>query len=264
MAGIDSLLKGAIGALSKDKVSPFLTPTQRDLLALLLNPQGYLLGTGITAAANALGYGNEYKELKAGAEDDKEYYREVMRDSIGDALPESIGDFVRSTPRAQTEEPSGMYYDPNANDFVQSTNPVAASPASESFASAFDSNSVFNTNSPNYVGPANPNDMNSSIYSGNLTELLTMLNDYQATNNPETVVNNTQETVPEGAISNVDTGATVSSNTSGDDFAPIDFGSFMDFGDIYGEQDFGGGWGGGGKYMDSEYAKGGQIYRGIR
>jgi len=104
MADITNLVKGAVGTFAKDKVSPYLSPSQMDFITFALNPQAYLLNKGVTAAADYLGYGNDYKELKAGANDEKEYYKEVMRDTIGDALPNSIGDFIRATPRMTDAE----------------------------------------------------------------------------------------------------------------------------------------------------------------
>lgn len=119
MAGIDSLVKGAVGTFAKDKVSSMLSPSQMDFITFALNPQAYLLNKGVTAAADYLGYGNEVRDLKAGAEDDKEYYKEVMRDTIGDALPERIGDFVRATPRVEEPyDPYNGYFAQNINDWV--------------------------------------------------------------------------------------------------------------------------------------------------
>jgi hypothetical protein len=131
MAGINDLVKGAVGTLAKDKVSQYLSPAQMDFITFALNPQGYLLDKGVNAAANALGYGSQYRELKSGAQGENEYYKEVMRDSIGDMLPGTIGDFVRATPRnTETDNtPAGVYYDPNVGDFVQSSNPIPVNSA---------------------------------------------------------------------------------------------------------------------------------------
>ena len=281
MAGIDTLLRGAATAFAKDKVSPFLSPSQRDFLALVLNPQGYLLDTGITAAANALGYGSQYRELKGGAKDNEDYYKEVMRDSIGDMLPDTVGDFVRATPRnTETDNtPAGVYYDPNVGDFVQSSNPVVSSDpfAGDRFSGKYDQNSVFNTDSQNYVGPANPKDMDSSIYSSNLTNLLSMLDEYRAAEVPETVITATKETAPEGYTFDNETGLNVPVVDQTVTETPIDFGGTMDYSDIfsggggrdlemYSGNDFGGFGGGGGsigKYYDDfssmAYGKGGRV-----
>jgi hypothetical protein len=251
MAGIDNLVKGAVGTFAKDKVSSYLSPAQMDFITFALNPQGYLLDKGVNAAANALGYGSQYRELKGGAQDDKEYYKEVMRDTIGNALPDSIGDFVRATPRISEADqaPAGMYYDPNVGDFVQSANPVASSDpfASARFDAKVNPDSPYNTNSPNYVGPANPKDMDSSIYSSNLTDLLSMLDEYRAAEVPEMVTTDTKETAPDGYTFNADTGTA----------EPIDFGGTMDYSDI-----FGGGGGSKGNIEDygySQYKRGGQV-----
>jgi hypothetical protein len=103
MAGIDSLIRGAVGSFAKDKAASFMTPSQMELARFAMNPQMYLADKGITAVAELLGYGNQYKELKTGAEDQKAYEKEVMRDSIGDMLPTAVGDFVRATPRTTDE-----------------------------------------------------------------------------------------------------------------------------------------------------------------
>ena len=132
MAGIDSLVKGAVSSFAKDKVSQYLSPAQMDFITFALNPQGYLLDKGVNAAANALGYGSQYRELKGGAEADKEYYKEVMRDSIGDMLPDTVGDFVRATPRISEadRQPAGEYtaWDPATQTYVRhrSSNPVTS------------------------------------------------------------------------------------------------------------------------------------------
>ena len=127
MSGINSLIKGAVGSLAKDKVSQYLSPSQMELASFALNPQAYLAEKGIVAVANLLGYGNEYKELKSGAEDQKAYEKEVIRDTIGNALPNSIGDLVRATPRVSEadSQPAGIYtaWDPETQTFTQQGSP---------------------------------------------------------------------------------------------------------------------------------------------
>ena len=127
MAGIDSLVKGAVGSFAKDKVSQYLSPAQMDFITFALNPQAYLLDKGVNAAANALGYGSQYRELKGGFEADKEYYKEVMRDSIGDMLPDTVGDFVRATPRISEADlqPAGEYiaWNPDTQSFETQGSP---------------------------------------------------------------------------------------------------------------------------------------------
>jgi hypothetical protein len=131
VAGIESLLKGAVGTLAKDKMSQYLSPSQLELARFAMSPQAYLADKGIVAVANLLGYGNEYKELKAGAEDNKEYGKQVIRDTIGDALPAAVGDLVRATPRVSEadSQPAGTYtaFDPETQTYTQqeSANPVA-------------------------------------------------------------------------------------------------------------------------------------------
>jgi len=125
------LVKGAVGTFAKDKVSQYLSPSQMELASFAFNPQAYLAEKGIVAVANLLGYGNEYKELKTGAEDNKEYGKQVIRDTIGDALPTAVGDLVRATPRVSEadSQPAGIYtaWDPETQTYKQqgSANPVA-------------------------------------------------------------------------------------------------------------------------------------------
>jgi len=131
--GVESLVKGAVGTLAKDKVSSYLSPSQMDFITFALNPQAYLLDKGVNAAANALGYGSQYRELKGGAQSEKEEYKQVMRDAIGDMLPDTVGDFVRATPRISEADlqPAGTYtaFDPNTQTYMQqgSSNPIARS-----------------------------------------------------------------------------------------------------------------------------------------
>lgn len=303
MAGINELVKGAVGTLAKDKVSQYLSPAQMDFITFALNPQGYLLDKGVNAAANALGYGSQYRELKGGAQDDKEWYKEVMRDAIGDVLPGSIGDFVRATPRISEADlqPAGEYiaWNPDTQSFEtqQSNSPAVVFDqfAGDRFGGKYDQNSVYNTDSQNYVGPANPKDMDSSIYSSNLTDLLSMLDEYRTAEVPEIVTTGDKASFEAGDTFDADLGMNVPSNTGGSktgggdfiqtfmapppgvdpdrdavkefqrattpgiDFAPMDFGGSMDYSDFGG----GGGGGGGGRYYDDfssqAYAKGGQA-----
>jgi len=131
VAGIDTFIRGAVGSLAKDKITSQLTPTQMELASFILNPQYYMAEKGINKIAEILGYGSDYRNLSADAKSDKDWYKEVMRDSIGDILPGSIGDFVRATPRnTETDNtPASMYYDPNVGDFVQSLNPIPVNSA---------------------------------------------------------------------------------------------------------------------------------------
>jgi hypothetical protein len=292
MAGIDNLVKGAVGTFTKDKVSPYLSPTQQDFLAFALNPQGYLIGKGVTAAADALGYGSQYRELKGGAQDDKEYYKEVMRDTIGDALPESIGDFVRATPRVEEPyDPYNGYFAQNINDWVGTR---------ESTPEVYDrfENTVrdmnYGTQTPGtgkYVGPLAEDN---SIFEANVSNLPYELKSTPVSGAPEgfdpkllaAVIRDANTTgtgatddlgevtvvdqkTPSGGgdlsytemidvlnstlNSTPNTGINVPATES---FAPMDFGGTMDY------SDFGGGGGGKGNIEDysySQYKRGGQV-----
>ena len=111
MAGIQSLLGGGLKSFGVDKLSENLPPRMREFLPFALNPQGYIVGKAVNSLADILGYGNEVKELQADAKGQKEYYKETMRDAIGNVLPDAIGDFVRATPRSNIDEPAGTYWD---------------------------------------------------------------------------------------------------------------------------------------------------------
>lgn len=292
MAGIDSLVKGAVGTFAKDKVSSMLSPSQMDFITFALNPQAYLLNKGVTAAADYLGYGNEVRDLKAGAEDDKEYYKEVMRDTIGDALPESIGDFVRATPRVEEPyDPYNGYFAQNINDWVGTR---------ESTPEVYDrfENTVrdmnYGTQTPGtgkYVGPlpednaifeANvsnlPYELKSTPVSGAPDDfdpalLASIIRDANTTGTGATddlgEVTVVDQKTPSGGgdlsytemidvlnstlNSTPNTGINVPATES---FAPMDFGGTMDY------SDFGGGNGGKGNIEDysySQYKRGGQV-----
>ena len=123
MAGIDTLFKGAVGSLAKDKITNTLTPTQMELASFILNPQYYIAEKGVNKIAEILGYGSDYKNLSADEKSDKAYYKEIMRNTVGDMLPESLGDIVRATPR-ETEpyDPYNGYYSQDINDWVSTRN----------------------------------------------------------------------------------------------------------------------------------------------
>jgi len=120
VAGIvDSLFKGAVSSLAKDKVTNTLTPTQMELASFILNPQYYIAEKGVNKIAEILGYGSDYKNLSADQKNDKALYKEVMRDTVGDMLPESLGDIVRATPReTESYDPYNGYFAQNINDWV--------------------------------------------------------------------------------------------------------------------------------------------------
>jgi hypothetical protein len=120
VAGIvDQFIKGAVGSLAKDKITSTLTPTQMELASFIVNPQYYLAEKGINKIAEILGYSNEVKDLQADAKAEKDYFKETMRDTIGNALPNSIGDFIRATPRVEEDyDPYNGYYAQNIGDWV--------------------------------------------------------------------------------------------------------------------------------------------------
>jgi hypothetical protein len=185
MAGIDSLVKGAVGTFAKDKVSPMLSPSQMDFLTFALNPQAYLLNKGVTAAADYLGYGNEYKELKAGAQDDKDYYKEVLRDTIGNALPNTIGDFIRATPRVEEPyDPYNGYYAQNIGDWVST---LESTPEANDKFENFVRNENYGTLTPGqgkYVGPL-PED--NPMFQNRVENLAYDLNSIPTSGMPETL-----------------------------------------------------------------------------
>jgi hypothetical protein len=120
VAGIvDQFIKGAVGSLAKDKITNTLTPTQMELASFILNPQYYMAEKGINKIADILGYGSDYKNLSADAKIDKDYYKEIMRDTVGDMLPEFLGNIVRATPRVEEPyDPYNGYFAQNINDWV--------------------------------------------------------------------------------------------------------------------------------------------------
>jgi len=119
MAGIDTLFKGAVGSLAKDKITNTLTPTQMELASFILNPQYYIAEKGVNKIAEILGYGSDYKNLSDDQKNDKALYKEVMRNTVGDMLPESLGDIVRATPReTESYDPYNGYFAQNINDWI--------------------------------------------------------------------------------------------------------------------------------------------------
>jgi hypothetical protein len=195
VADITSLLAGGAKSLLKDKAEGFLSPSQMELARFAMSPQAYLADKGIAAAANLLGYGDQYRNLRYGAQAEKDYYKETMRDALGNMLPDAVGDVVRSTPRSTEAD-----YDSSMEALRQSANtPEAAA----QFNAGFNPDSQYNVGSPNYVGPHYPGSMD-GMYGDNVRDLYEMLGQYQQPNDN-------------------------SANS-----APIDFGGMMDYGDTFG------------------------------
>jgi hypothetical protein len=238
MAGIDSLILSGGKSLLKDKASEFLNPSQLELARFAMNPQTYLAEKGIAAVAELLGYGGAYKELQAGAKDEKDYFKETMRDAIGNVLPGAVGDFVRATPKG-TDATAGTYtaWNPETQSWEQkqSSSPVSTPNefSNQQFDARYNPNSVFNTDSINYVGPNNPKDMNSSVYAANMTDLLEMLDQYRK---PETPSTNTNEIFGGDITPNP---LVMENNTPGGDAGSntLDFGGTMDMSDALGAYD---------------------------
>lgn len=168
MAGIQSLLGGGLKSFGVDKLSENLSPRMREFLPFALNPQGYIVGKAVNSLADILGYGNEVKELQADAKGEKEYYKETMRDAIGNVLPESIGDFVRATPRANIDEPASTYWDSETQSWKESNSPIVVNPYQ--FENTL-RNETYGTMTPGqgkYVGPL-PED--NAIFQANVSNL---------------------------------------------------------------------------------------------
>ena len=278
MAGIDSLIRGAVGSFAKDKAASFMTPSQMELARFAMNPQMYLADKGITAVAELLGYGNQYQELKTGAEDQKAYEKEVMRDSIGDMLPTAVGDFVRATPRTTDEgyEASMEALRQSANtpeatarfeDFMRDLNvgdnyPVG--PLEEYDQKRLDDEYDFQTSLSDFQQPSESNTRSLSSQPSDTQ----VMSGYRFDPTTGQAVPIEANAAPEGYTYDANLGMNVPVTESlaptGYQFdpntgtsAPIDFGGTMDYGDMFGG-------GGGGKLeamlqAQDEYKRGGQI-----
>jgi hypothetical protein len=139
VAGIDTLIRGAVGSLAKDKITSQLTPTQMELASFLLNPQYYMAEKGINKIADILGYGSDFKTMQSDAKSNNQYYKEIMRDALGNVLPESIGNIIRSNPKISEADqtPAGEYmaWDPATQSWTTQGSP---SPVSTGTSDAFD------------------------------------------------------------------------------------------------------------------------------
>jgi hypothetical protein len=139
VAGIDTFIRGAVGSLAKDKITSQLTPTQMELASFILNPQYYMAEKGINKIADILGYGSDFKNLQADAKANNQYYKELMRDALGNVLPDSIGNIIRSNPKISEadSQPAGEYiaWDPVTESWTQQGSPR---PVSTGTSDAFD------------------------------------------------------------------------------------------------------------------------------
>lgn len=285
MAGINSLLKGAAESFAKDTAGKILTPQQMEFARFLINPQFYLAEQGINKLASVLGYGQEVKQMRSDAQAEKDYYKEIMRDTIGNALPDSIGDVIRANPRVPEADrgPSGTYitYDPETDSWVerQASNPIVPATSSPQFEDLI-RNDTYGTLTPGqgqYVGPL-PED--NPMFQNRVENLAYDLNSMPTEGVPESldierlrnfIYGNPEDYGPTSEMVIVDNKQpNVATET------PIDFGGTMDYGNMFdfsgmdfSGMDFGGGGGGGGDRGDFDYsanamAKGGQILRGKR
>ena len=140
VAGIvDQFIKGAVGSLAKDKITSQLTPTQMELASFILNPQYYMAEKGINKIAEILGYGSDYKNIQADAKSNNQYYKELMRDALGNMLPDSIGNIIRSNPKISEadRQPAGEYiaWDPATESWTTQGSPR---PVSKGTSDTFD------------------------------------------------------------------------------------------------------------------------------
>jgi len=139
VAGLDTFIRGAVGSLAKDKITSQLTPTQMELASFILNPQYYMAEKGINKIADILGYGSDYKNVQADAKANNQYYKELMRDALGNVLPDSIGNIIRSNPKISEADlqPAGEYiaWDPATQSWTTQGSPR---PVSTSTSDTFD------------------------------------------------------------------------------------------------------------------------------
>jgi hypothetical protein len=253
VAGLPSLVASGAKSLLKDKATEFLSPQQMEFAQFAMNPQLYLAEKGIAAVANMMGYGNQLKELQAGAKDEKDYYKETMRDAIGSVLPAAIGQFVRATPQG-VDAPAGTYtvWNPETQSYEQnqSSSPVVMPNAfsNEQFDAKFNPNSMFNVDSPTYMGAQAPGTLQPQV---NTTDLLEMLDQYRQPSNNSTSL---QE-----LLGSSDYGSNMQENVFNPDMGGGDFSpsadALMDMGIAGGKFN---------EYYQDAYKRGGQIRRGRR
>ena len=102
-----------------------------ELASFILNPQYYMAEKGINKIADILGYGSDFKNMQADAKANNQYYKELMRDALGNVLPDSIGNIIRSNPKISEADlqPAGEYiaWDPATESWTiqESPRPVS-------------------------------------------------------------------------------------------------------------------------------------------
>ena len=151
MAGIGDLAFGALKKFGGDALGDTLSPTQKEFLSFILSPQGYVLNKGIGALANAAGFGDDYQGLQDSKKANDRYAKDVFRDSVSDMLPNSVGNLLRVTPK-NVSDPAGAYFDLETNQWVYPAEPVDPF-AIDRFNANGDPNSMYNSESPTFVGP---------------------------------------------------------------------------------------------------------------
>jgi hypothetical protein len=227
VAGIvDTLIKGAVGSLGKDKITSTLTPTQMELASFILNPQYYMAEKGVNKIAEILGYGSDYKDLSADAKINKDYYKAIMRDALGNVLPDSIGDLLRASPKTSeaNQAPAGTYttWDPATQSWVEqgSSNPAAV-PNSSKFE---DFMRELNAVSDQEVGPPEEysNQYNDAEYdfTNSISDFRTDVSDATPTRSLSSQTSTTDDGAPTGYTLDPNIGAVVPV-TSTESLAPV-------------------------------------------
>lgn len=239
MAGIADLAFGALKRFGGEAAGDYLSPIQQELLSFFLSPQGYLLSKGIGAIANATGFGNEYQDLQDSGKANSRHAGKVIRDSVGDILPDSVGNMIRATPK-NVPEPSGSYFDPKTFEFVQSSEP--ADPfAIGRFNAVTDENSMYNSESPTFMGPK-------TFYDPYGLPRLPNFDDYTPDSFPTVAFDDGTDVFD---FSKMDLGDIDFNDFSGIDLSGVNF-------DNYAPQNFST------DIFDYDFSRGGQIYRGRR
>jgi hypothetical protein len=256
MSGIQSLLGSGAKTFGIDKLSENLPPQMRELLPFAMNPQGYLVGKAVNSIADYLGYGNEVKDLQADAKAEKDYFKETIRDAIGDVLPNTVGDFVRATPRVEEPyDPYNGYFAQNINDWVSTRD---STPESIDNFENFVRNENYGTQTPGTGKAVGPLPEDNPIFESNVSNLPYELKSTPVSGAPDNfdpallaaIIRGNYETPS-------DTGPQLdpASTPAGSGFVPIDFGGTMDYSDDFGKYGLGvSDFGGGGRF-DSEYYK---------